>query len=69
MWAILAYLKGKRKGRLGKSYVDGACGGWGESLWSEAMIGTCADCIEKGGKVCGRGQTVGVGGLEGFLGI
>ena len=26
--------QGKRKGRLGKSYVDGACGDWGESLWS-----------------------------------
>ena len=33
--------QGKRKGRLGKSYVDGACGGWGESLWSGAVIGIC----------------------------
>jgi hypothetical protein len=31
--AILGDLKGKRKGRLGKRCVDGACGGWGESLW------------------------------------
>ena len=32
--------QGERKGRLGKSYVDGACGGWGESLWSGSMIGS-----------------------------
>jgi hypothetical protein len=34
-------VQGKRKGRLGKSYVEGACGGWGESLWSGAVIGIC----------------------------
>jgi hypothetical protein len=47
-WLGGVAFKGERKGRLGKSYVDGACGGWGESLWSGAMIGICIEGSSKG---------------------
>jgi len=60
--------QGKRKGRLGKSYVDGACGVWGESLWSGHMTGTCIEEIQKGRMAHGRhgnhGRVSGFGDLS-----
>jgi len=67
-------------GRLGKRCVDGACGGWGESLWSAAMTGICVEGIQKGRMTHGEhgrtrktgavgGRVGGFGSLEGFSGI
>jgi hypothetical protein len=67
--AILGDLKGKRKGRLGKRCVDGACGAWGESLWSAAMIGNCAGETQEGWMACRRARAMGVRGVEGFSGL
>jgi hypothetical protein len=62
--------QGERKGRLGKSYVDVACGDWGESLWSGAMIGICVEGSSKGRMAHGRhGNHRQVSGLGGFFGI
>lgn len=61
-------VQGERKGRLGKSYVDGACGGWGESLWSAGMIGICVYEIQKGWMCGGIAWTAGVEGIENFFG-
>jgi len=67
-------VQGKRKGRLGKSYVDGACGDWGEYLWCLDMTGTCVEGIRKGRLAFGNGGRqngysrlkAGLGGVERF---
>jgi hypothetical protein len=62
IWGMVIFLAGKgdsvqgeRKGRLGKSYVDVACGGWGECLSSALMNNSKAWYGAKGGSGGGRG--------------